>query len=78
MSELSTEWYWPVVERDLDVHHREAEGPAVGCIACARLDGGNIVARHRAAVNVLLETEPAAAGHRLDREPDIRELARTA
>ena len=75
MSELSTAWYWPSIQRDRDVDHREAERPALQIFAHALLDRADELARHGAADDLVVEFEARAARQRLDLDMDVAELA---
>src|SRR5882762_6206910 len=65
-----------VIEGDLHVHHRIAgDYPLLHAVADALLDGGDEVARDRAAEDVVDEFEPAPALHGLDAQPRVAVLA---
>ena len=67
-----------VGQGDADVDDREAERAALHGVAGARLDGGDVVPRHRAALDHLGEGEARAALGRRDDELDVGELAGAA
>ena len=67
-----------VDQRHRDIDHRETQRPFLQVIDDALLDRGNEIARHDAAVDLVLEDEAGAARQRLDLEHDIAELAVTA
>src|SRR3979490_2663380 len=65
-------------QRHRDVDHREAERPMLEAVDDALLDRRNVIARHHAAGDRLLEREAGAARKRPDVEHDVAELAMTA
>src|SRR3981189_3275669 len=60
------------------VDPREAERPMLEAVDHALLDRRNVVARHHAAGDLLLEREAGAARERLDVDHNVAELAMTA
>ena len=67
-----------VGQGDRDVDHGEAERAALHGVVGALLDGGDVVARHGAALDHLGEGEAGAAAARGDDELDVGELAGAA
>src|SRR5690606_30295776 len=61
-------------KRDGDIDNRKAKRPFGEIFANAMLDGGNILARHGAADDPLLEIEARATRQRPDFDMDIAEL----
>ena len=64
-----------VDQRHGEIDHREAERSVRQRVDDAFLDGGNIIARHDAAGDLLLEGKARAARQRLDVEHDVAVLA---
>ena len=64
-----------VDQRHRDIDHRKAERPVLECVDHAFLDRRDVVARHHAAGDLVLEREAGAARQRLDVEHDVAELA---
>src|SRR6185312_6850765 len=64
-----------VDQRDLDVDHLKAERALLEGLDAALLDRGNVVARHHAAGDLVLELEARTARQRLDVEHHVAELA---
>ena len=64
-----------VDQRHVQVDHRKAERAVLERVDDAFLDGGNVVARHHAAGDLVLEGKARAARHRLDVEHDVAVLA---
>ena len=75
MSEESTAVIGAVDQRHRDVDHRKAERAVLERVDHALLDRRDVVARHHAAGDLLLEHEAGAARQRLDVEHDVAELA---
>ena len=64
-----------VDQRHRDVDHREAERAVLERVDDALLDRRDVIARHHAAGDLVLELEAGAARQRLDVEHDVAELA---
>ena len=67
-----------VSQRHMDVNDGKAERPAQQSIDHALFHRADIISRHRAADDLFLKLEAAAARHRLDLQHHIAELAVTA
>ena len=67
-----------VDQRDREIDHREAERAVLERVDDALLDRRDVIARHHAAGDLLLELEAGAARQRLDLEHHVAELAVTA
>ena len=64
-----------VDQRHREIDHLEAERPVLERVGYALLDRGEVVARHRATGDLLVEGEARTARERLDVEHHVAELA---
>ena len=64
-----------VRQRHGEIDHRKAQRPAFERIPHAGLDRGDVLARHHAAGDLVLEGEALAARQRLDLDHHVAELA---